>query len=71
MHHLQPICKTCHQLQNCQRTKAKHGGPRGLLYPLPLPSRRGRVFATQFHPEKSQAKGLRIYRNFAAVAAGG
>jgi glutamine amidotransferase len=30
---------------------------------------RGRVFATQFHPEKSQAKGLRIYRNFAAVAA--
>lgn len=31
---------------------------------------RGRVFATQFHPEKSQAKGLQIYRNFAAVAAG-
>lgn len=27
---------------------------------------RGRVFATQFHPEKSQAKGLQIYRNFAA-----
>jgi glutamine amidotransferase len=32
---------------------------------------RGRVFATQFHPEKSQAKGLQIYRNFAAVAADG
>jgi glutamine amidotransferase len=32
---------------------------------------RGRVFATQFHPEKSQAKGLQIYRNFAAVAVGG
>lgn len=32
---------------------------------------RGRVFATQFHPEKSQAKGLHIYRNFAAVAAKG
>ena len=32
---------------------------------------RGRCFATQFHPEKSQAKGLQIYRNFAAVAAGG
>ncbi|MBL9186576.1 MAG: imidazole glycerol phosphate synthase subunit HisH [Opitutaceae bacterium] len=30
---------------------------------------RGKVFATQFHPEKSQAKGLQIYRNFAAVAA--
>jgi glutamine amidotransferase len=27
---------------------------------------RGRMFATQFHPEKSQAKGLQIYRNFAA-----
>lgn len=30
---------------------------------------RGRVFATQFHPEKSQAKGVRLYANFAAVAA--
>jgi glutamine amidotransferase len=29
---------------------------------------RGRVFATQFHPEKSQAKGLRIYANFIASA---
>lgn len=31
---------------------------------------RGRVFATQFHPEKSQANGLRIYGNFVRVAAG-
>jgi glutamine amidotransferase len=29
---------------------------------------RGRMYATQFHPEKSQEKGLRIYRNFAASA---
>lgn len=31
---------------------------------------RGQVFATQFHPEKSQAKGLQIYRNFVEAAAG-
>ena len=30
--------RTC---QTCQRMKAEHGGPRGLLHPLPLPSRRG------------------------------
>ena len=32
---------------------------------------RGQCFATQFHPEKSQAKGLQIYRNFVRVAARG
>jgi imidazole glycerol-phosphate synthase subunit HisH len=31
---------------------------------------RGRCFATQFHPEKSQAKGLQIYRNFVEMATG-
>jgi hypothetical protein len=29
--------------QTCQRTKAEHCCPRGLLHPLPLPSRRGRM----------------------------
>lgn len=32
---------------------------------------RGRLAATQFHPEKSGAYGLRIYRNFLAAAARG
>ncbi|MEY3774454.1 MAG: hypothetical protein RLZZ129_1234 [Verrucomicrobiota bacterium] len=32
---------------------------------------RGRCFATQFHPEKSQARGIRLYRNFVALCARG
>lgn len=31
---------------------------------------RGRCFATQFHPEKSQSKGIELYRNFVRLAAG-
>ncbi|MGJ3242994.1 MAG: imidazole glycerol phosphate synthase subunit HisH [Opitutales bacterium] len=31
--------------------------------------RRGHCYAMQFHPEKSQAKGLRLYRNFADLCA--
>ncbi len=27
--------------QTCQRMKVEHGGPRRLLHPLPIPSRRG------------------------------
>lgn len=30
---------------------------------------KGSCFATQFHPEKSQARGLRLYRNFVGLAA--
>lgn len=33
-------------------------------YPFVSAIRRGNCVATQFHPEKSQAKGLRLYQNF-------
>lgn len=42
--------------------EADYGGP------FTAAIARGKCFATQFHPEKSQAKGLQIYRNFVDVA---
>ena len=32
---------------------------------------RGRIYATQFHPEKSQRWGIRLLENFAAIVKGG
>jgi glutamine amidotransferase len=38
-------------------------------YPFTSAIRRGNCYATQFHPEKSQSRGLQLYRNFLESAA--
>jgi glutamine amidotransferase len=43
--------------------RADHGGP------FCAALARGRVWATQFHPEKSQRSGLRLLSAFAGVGA--
>ena len=38
---------------------------------FPAAVQRGRIHATQFHPEKSQRWGIRMLENFAALVKGG
>jgi glutamine amidotransferase len=47
--------------RNVIATETDYGGPFCSMIA------RGNVYATQFHPEKSQADGLRILKNFAAL----
>ena len=42
---LDTFIRTC---PTCQRVKAEHGPPAGLLYPLPVPSRRGGAISLDF-----------------------
>ena len=45
----------------CQRTRADHVGPRCLLHPLPLPSRRGVVISVNWllgHPIMMAVSGF-------------
>ena len=41
----------------CQRVKAEHGPPAGLLYPLPVPSRRGGTVGLDFLDMPTSASG--------------
>ena len=52
--------------QTCQRTKADHGGPHGLLHPFPLPSRRGGMIGVDWIaglPTTTTAAGFDMIQN--------
>jgi glutamine amidotransferase len=38
---------------------------------LPASIQKGKIYGTQFHPEKSSNQGLQVLRNFAKIAEGG
>jgi hypothetical protein len=44
--------------QVCQRVKAEYGPPTGLLYPLPVPSRRGGTVGLDFLETHDADRGL-------------
>ena len=51
----------------CQRVKAEHGPPAGLLYPLPVPSRRGGTVGLDFLDMPTAASGhdfLQVHIDF-------
>ena len=51
----------------CQRVKAEHGSPAGLLYPLPVPSRRGGTVGLDFMEMPTAASGhdfLQVHIDF-------
>ena len=51
----------------CQRVEAEHGPPAGLLYPLPVPSRRGGTVGLDFLDMPTAASGhdfLQVHIDF-------
>ena len=56
--------RTC---PTCQRVKAEHGRPAGLLYPLPVPTRRGGTIGLDFMEMPTAASGhdfLQVHIDF-------